>query len=130
MQYPLAANDKDNIRTKTGKSLDDITLEAVLAGRVTAEDIRVSKDTLCKQGQVAEEAGRKQMAENFQRASELVDIPDQIILQMYNMLRPRRATKSQLLEIAHDLKYKYHAEDCAALVLEAVAVYEKRQILL
>lgn len=130
MNYPLASYEKDSVRSRTGKSPDDITLEAVLAGDITAEDIRISKEVLLKQGQVAKEAGRKQMAENFQRASELVDVPDQMILQMYNMLRPHRATKQQLVDMARDLKEKYAAENCAALVMEAVAVYEKRGILL
>ena len=80
--------------------------------------------------QVAMEADNPPMARNFERAAELVDVPDEVILKMYNMLRPNRATKAQLLAMADELANKYHAKTCAKLVLEAAEVYEKRGILL
>ncbi len=130
MKYPLGENERDRIASKTGKKLDDITLDAVKRGDITAEDIKISKDMLRRQGQVAKEADSEPMARNFERAAELVDVPDEVILQMYNMLRPNRATKAQLLEMASELSNKYHAKTCAKLVLEAAEVYEKRGILL
>lgn len=130
MKYPLGENERDRISSKTGKKLDDITLEAVKRGDVTAEDIKISKEMLRRQGQVAIEADSPPMARNFERAAELVDVPDEVILQMYNMLRPNRATKAQLLAMADELANKYHAKTCAKLVLEAAEVYEKRGILL
>lgn len=130
MKYPLGENERDKISSKTGKKLDDITLEAVKRGDVTAEDIKISKEMLRRQGQVAIEADSPPMARNFERAAELVDVPDEVILQMYNMLRPNRATKAQLLAMADELANKYHAKTCAKLVLEAAEVYEKRGILL
>ena len=48
---------------------------------------------LKRQGQVAMEADNPQMTSNFERASELVDVPDEVILDMYNKLRPNRSTK-------------------------------------
>ena len=130
MKYPLGENERDRISSKTGKKLDDITLDAVKRGEVTAEDIKISKEMLRRQGQVAIEADSPPMARNFERAAELVDVPDDVILQMYNMLRPNRATKAQLLAMADELANKYHAKSCAKLVLEAAEVYEKRGILL
>jgi propanediol dehydratase small subunit len=70
------------------------------------------------------------MARNFERAAELVDVPDEVILKMYNMLRPNRSTKAELLAMADELSKKYNAKTCAKLVLEAAEVYEKRGILL
>lgn len=130
MKYPLGENERDRITSKTGKKLDDITLDAVKRGDITAEDIKISKDMLRRQGQVAMEADSAPMARNFERAAELVDVPDEVILQMYNMLRPNRATKAQLLDMANELLNKYHAKSCAKLVREAAEVYEKRGILL
>ena len=130
MKYPLGENERNTIASKTGKKLDDITLDAVKRGDITAEDIKISKDMLRRQGQVATEADNPPMARNFERAAELVDVPDEVILQMYNMLRPNRATKAQLLQMASELSNKYHAKACAKLVLEAAEVYEKRGILL
>ena len=130
MRYPLGENERDKIASKTGKRLDDITLDAVKEGSITAEDIKISKEMLRRQGQVAMEAGSAPMARNFERAAELVDVPDDVILQMYNMLRPNRATKAQLLAMADELATRYHAKTCAKFVLEAAEVYEKRGILL
>lgn len=130
MQYPLGVHHKDTIASKTGKKLTDITLEEVLKGHVSSDDIKISKDTLKAQGQVAAENGNAPMEKNFERAAELVDVPDDVILKMYDKLRPNRSTKKELVEIARELADTYHAYNCAKLVLEAAEVYEKRGILL
>jgi propanediol dehydratase small subunit len=57
-------------------------------------------------------------------------VPDEVILGMYNKLRPNRATKTELVRMAQELLEKYQAPNCAKLVLEAAEVYEKRGILL
>lgn len=130
MNYPLGEFEADQITSKTGKKLSDITLEAVKAGRISAEDIKISKETLYKQGQVCKENDNPCMENNFVRASELVDVPDDVILKMYNKLRPNRSTKRELLEMANELLETYQAPHCAKLVLEAAEIYEKRGILL
>ena len=96
----------------------------------TADDIKISAETLKKQGQVAKEADNPTMDANFQRASELVNVPDDVILDMYNKLRPNRSTKKELILMAQELLQKYSAPHCAKLVLEAAEIYEKRGILL
>ncbi len=129
-RYPLGLHEADTITSKTGKKLSQITLEEVKRGNVTSEDIKISTEMLKRQGQVAAEADNPQMAANFERASELVDVPDAVILDMYNKLRPHRSTKRELAEMARELLEKYHAPHCAKLVLEAAEIYEKRGILL
>ncbi len=129
-RYPLGLHEADTITSKTGKKLSQITLEEVKRGNVTSEDIKISTEMLKRQGQVAAEADNPQMAANFERASELVDVPDAVILDMYNKLRPNRSTKRELAEMARELLEKYHAPHCAKLVLEAAEIYEKRGILL
>jgi propanediol dehydratase small subunit len=128
--YPLGEYEKESIRSKTGKKLEDITLEAIKKGQITADDIKISKEMLDKQGKVAKENDNHQLAENFERASELVDVPDEIMLRMYNKLRPNRATKTELVALEQELLEKYKAVNCAKLVNEAVKIYEKRGILI
>lgn len=130
MKYPLGQYEAEQITSKTGKKLKDITLDEVIKGNVTSDDIKISPEMLKKQGEVSKEAGNDAMSKNFDRAAELVDVPDDIILNMYNKLRPNRATKRELLEMAQELLEKYQAPHCAKLVLEAAEVYEKRGILL
>lgn len=128
--YPLGQHEAETITSRTGKRLSDITLEEVKRGNVTSDDIKISAEMLKKQGQVAKEADNPQMEANFERASELVNVPDDVILNMYNKLRPNRSTKRELVEMAQELLEKYKAPHCAKLVLEAADIYEKRGILL
>lgn len=130
MQYPLGEHEKNNIASKTGKKLTDITLDEVMKNRVSADDIKISREMLRAQGQVAREADNGPMEKNFERAAELVDVPDDVILKMYDKLRPNRSTKLELVLMAEELLEKYHAKNCARLVMEAAEVYEKRGILL
>lgn len=130
MRYPLGEYEKDRVKSKTGKKLDEITLDAVLKNKISSEDIKISKETLKAQGQVASEAGNVPMEKNFERAAELVDVPDDVILQMYDKLRPNRSTKLELVMMAQELIETYGAKSCARLVMEAAEVYEKRGILL
>lgn len=130
MQYPLAEHEKNNITSKTGKKFTDITLDEVMKDHIAPDDIKISKEILKSQGQVALEAGNDPMEKNFERAAELVDVPDDVILNMYDKLRPNRSTKLELVMMAQELLEKYNARSCARLVMEAAEVYEKRGILL
>lgn len=126
-QYPLGEKRKDLVRTPTNKTLDDITLENVMNGNITADDVKITPEVLELQAQIAESAGRPTIARNFRRAAELTRIPDARILEIYNALRPFRSTKAELLEIANELEYKYSAKVNADFVKEAAEVYEKRR---
>ncbi len=130
MKYPLGEHEKERIRSKTGKQLTEITLEEVMKGHISSDDIKISKEMLKAQGQVAKENGNDPMEKNFERAAELVDVPDDVILKMYDKLRPNRSTKLELVQMAQELIEKYNAKACARLVMEAAEVYEKRGILL
>lgn len=130
MQYPLGEHEKERIASRTGKKLSEITLDEVMKNHVAADDIKISREMLKAQGQVAKEAGNDPMEKNFERAAELVDVPDDVILKMYDKLRPNRSTKLELVMMAQELLEKYHARNCAKLVMEAAEVYEKRGILL
>lgn len=130
MQYPLGEHERDRITSRTGKKLDELSLDEVRKGRVAPDDIKISAEMLRAQGEVADQAGNAPMKKNFERAAELTNVPDDVILRMYNKLRPNRATKTELARMAEELLEKYQAPNCAKLVLEAAEVYEKRGILL
>ena len=124
--YPLGEKRKEWLKTSTGKTLDEITLEKVLDGDVKPEDIRISPETLKLQGEIAKKGNRPTVTKNFERASELVAIPDDRILEIYNALRPFRSSREDLLAIADELENKYSATVNANFVREAAEVYEKR----
>ena len=127
MKYPLSAH--MDVLSKTGKKQSEITLDAVIRGEVTPEDIKISKEALLLQGQAARESGRPHLARNFERAAELVDIPDDLLLEIYGKLRPYRATKQELMDIADLLITRYNAPINAKLVTDAAEAYEKRGVL-
>ena len=128
--YPLSKNHPDLLRSKSGKAFSDITFEKVIQGKVTHEDFKTNRDTLLMQAEIAEKAGKKQFAGNLRRAAELTLVPDEEVLKIYDKLRPNRATKKELLDIADHLRSDYQANITASFIEEIVAVYEKRNILL
>ena len=125
--YPLGENRPELIKTINNKSLDDLTLEAVLDGSVTPEDVRITADTLKMQAQIARAAGRATIANNFERAAELTLVPDERVLEIYNALRPFRSSKEELESIATELETKYNATICAGFVRESANLYQERK---
>ena len=123
--YPLATKRPGDINTLTGKNLQEITLENVLNGKIKPEDVRISPETLEMQAEIAEGMNRNAIARNLRRAAELISVPDERILEIYNALRPYRSTKEELLNIADELEKVYSAKVNAGLVREAAEVYEK-----
>ena len=58
-RYPLGEYEADQITSKTGKKLSDITLDEIKKGNISADDIKISKETLKKQGEVAMQADNR-----------------------------------------------------------------------
>ena len=125
--YPLADN-PDDVETPSGTKLSEISLEKVVSGEIEGDELVISPETLEKQAQIAEEAGRPQVARNFRRAAELTAVPDDRILEIYNALRPSGAEKQKLHDIADELETEYGAELNAAHVREAAEVYDERNL--
>lgn len=117
------------VRTASGRTLDELNIKALLADELTAEDFRISKETLRRQADVAEAAGYRQLAENLRRAAELTGISNQEVLAIYNALRPNRSTYSELIALADHLENDLAAPLTAAFVREAAEVYQERGIL-
>jgi propanediol dehydratase small subunit len=117
--YPLAQTASGTLRSPRGVALQDITVDSLLRGGVTMDDLRITKSALESQASIAEQAGRRQLADNLMRAAELVHVPDDVILTIYNALRPGRSTAHELLRLADTLEREYDAARCAALVRES-----------
>ncbi len=125
--YPLAETQADKISGKRGMALGDITLASVLAGEVTMADLQITPESLQKQAEISADAGRPTLALNFQRAAELVAVPQDVIMSTYELLRPGRTQKKQeLYDRAAVLRYSYNAPAIADFIIEAADIYEKR----
>lgn len=125
--YPIAQKHPEWIKTKTGKTMSDITLENVMNGNLTPDDLKITPEILKAQGEIATSAGRKSISRNFDRAAELTALPDARVLEMYNALRPYRSSKAELLAIADELENQYNAKISAEFVREAAEHYEVRK---
>lgn len=126
--YPLGAQRPDLVSTPGGLPLADVTLDALRAGRVSAGEIRATAETLGMQAQVALSSGRVQLAANLERAAELAEVPDDLLLDVYTALRPGRATAAELEEWAVRLG-GHGATKTAAFVREAATAYADRGLL-
>ena len=124
--YPLAGKRPDLVQSASGMKLEDISLDKVVSGQISFDDIKIRPETLEYQAQIAESVNRPRLAANMRRAAEMTRIPDERLLEMYNALRPYRSTKQELLDIAGELESQYQAKVCASLFREAAEVYDKR----
>lgn len=127
--YPLKEKHPEFIKSHSGKTLDEINMDGIMDGSIDAEDIKISKEVLILQAEVARQDGKLQLAKNFIRSAELIDIPDDRILDMYNQLRPYRSTEEELNALITELRKDYDANMCADLVQETLDVYKKRDLL-
>ncbi len=123
--YPLGSERPDLVSTPGGRPLAELTLDAGL----DASELRATPATLRMQGEVADAAGRSQLADNLRRAAELAPLPDETILEIYTALRPRRSTASDLEAWAGRLEL-LGAPLTAAFVRDAIRVYATRGLLL
>lgn len=127
--YPIYDNKPELIKTVTGKSLDEITIEAILKDELSEYDVRISPEALEIQAQIAEDAGRWFVAANLRRAAELTKVPDDKVMFIYDALRPNRCTEAEMEAMAQDLEENYGAKLNAELIREAAEAYKSRGFL-
>ena len=126
--YPLGTRRPDLVSTPGGVPLARVTLAALRAGELAAAEMRATPATLRMQAEVALATDRTQLAASFERAAELAAVPDELLLEVYTALRPRRATAAELEEWATRLD-AFDASITAAFVREAAAAYAERGLL-
>jgi propanediol dehydratase small subunit len=127
--YPLGSRRPDLVSTPSGLRLEQVTLAAVREGRIGADEVRATPETLRRQSAVALAAGRTQLAANLARAAELASIPADLVLEIYTSLRPHRSTAAELDDWADRLETKHDAPLTAGFVREARSVYAARGLL-
>jgi propanediol dehydratase small subunit len=118
--------DSNPVRSKTGRPLGELTLESILSGELTTEDLSISSDTLKRQADAMDAAGYEQYAQNLRRASELTGLSNREVFEIYGAMRPGRATRAELLAIADRLERDMAAPLTAGLIREAAEVYQER----
>jgi propanediol dehydratase small subunit len=126
--YPLGTTRPELVTTPAGTPLAEVTLAAARDGRVSADEIRATPETLRRQAAVARAAGRPQLASNLERAAELATVPDDALLHIYTALRPHRSTRDEL-EAWVDQLESWGATATAAFVREAAVASEARGLL-
>ncbi len=124
-KYPLI--DNEDLQTATGRPVDEVTLEHL--AELQPGDLQVKAETLHAQAQIAREAGYVQLAANLTRAAELTRVPNEELLQMYDLLRPGRSSYERLQALAAHLETQYAASENAKLVREAAEAYQARGLL-
>jgi len=126
--YPLGQNKRDQVTSRTGRTLDELTLEQVRSGAVGPQDLTIHPETLRAQAAIAEGAGFTQLGANLRRAAELALVPDPVVLSIYEALRPYRVTYERLLALADELERDYGAVENARFVREAAQAYHEREL--
>lgn len=128
-KYPLMEHAADRLQAFSGRPLAEITLEAVAAGGLSASDLRIHAETLRLQAAIARQTGYDQLAANLLRAAELTVVPNEEVLQTYDLPRPGRASWEQLIQLATYLEQTYSAAETGRFIREAADVYRQRGLL-
>jgi len=128
-EYPLGQRIPSRLKSKGGMPYGDIRLKLLRRKSIKADDLSIDADTLLIQAQVAEGAGYMQLGSNLRRAAELVKIPDNRLLEIYEALRPKHSTFQELSEISNELLRKYDAPKNARFVREAANAYRDAGLL-
>lgn len=128
--YPLGKKHFNSIKTKTNKLLSDITINNVSNNLIDNKDLSISSKTLLMQSEIAASDNKIELSKNLKRAAEMVSIPDEKLIEIYDILRPNRASEEEILKIASELETQYNAIDTANLLKQTCHVYKKRGLLI
>ncbi len=125
-RYPLMEKAATELKATSGRLVGEITLEALAAGELADDDLRITAEALRRQADIAQQAGYPQLAANLRRAAELTAVPNAELLRMYETLRPGRATTEQMIALVEQLASEFQAPETAAFVREAAEAYRAR----
>jgi propanediol dehydratase small subunit len=121
--------DTDPRRTAPRADPAAVTLEQLRAGKIMPDDVTISRETLLAQAARAEAEGYPQLARNFRRAAELTAIPNDVLLQTYDKLRPYRSTYYELLAISQEIAARYDAPETGEYIRHAAEAYRAKGLL-
>jgi propanediol dehydratase small subunit len=106
-----------------------LTLEQLRAGKILRDDVTISRETLLAQATRAEQEGYPQLARNFRRAAELTAIPNDVLLETYEKLRPYRSTYYALLAMSQEIAARYDAPETGEYIRQAAEAYRAKGLL-
>ena len=118
----------DPRKTESALRLEDITLDALRDGQVAASDLTIRRQTLLDQAALADSRGYPQLARNFRRAAELTAIPNEVLIETYEKLRPYRATYYQLLALSQEIAARYDAPETGEYIRQAAEAYKAKEL--
>lgn len=121
--------EEDPRKAESALGLEDITLDALRSGKVAASDLTIRRQTLLNQAELAEQRGYPQLARNFRRAAELTSIPNDVLIETYEKLRPYRATYYQLLAVSQEIAARYDAPETGDYIRQAAEAYKAKGLL-
>jgi propanediol dehydratase small subunit len=121
--------DDDPRKAESALRLEDITLDALRDGKVAASDLTIRRQTLLDQAALADSKGYPQLARNFRRAAELTAIPNDVLIETYEKLRPYRATYYQLLALSQEIAARYDAPETGDYIRQAAEAYQAKGLL-
>lgn len=125
--YPIAETQPDKVTGNRGIPLSSLTMDAVLNGDVSMEDLRITSHALERQAEIASSVGRSALASNLKRAAEMTRLPQNEVMAIYELLRPGRAASAEsLLDAAKRVRIDYDAQLLGDFLAEAASLYEKR----
>ena len=125
--YPIAETQPEEVIDNRGKPLSSLTMEPVINGDVSMEDLRITPKALEQQADIATSVGRSALAGNLKQAAEMTRLPQSEVMAIYELLRPGRAvSKDSLLDEAQRLRNEQDAPLLADFIEEAARFYEKR----
>ena len=125
--YPTAETRPEQVAGSRGKPLSALTLDAVIDGDVEMEDLRITPQALLQQAQISRSVGRSALAGNLERAAEMTRLPQDEVMQIYELLRPgRAASKDSLVAAANRIRAEHDAQQLADFIEEAARFYEMR----
>lgn len=118
--------EEDPRKSESALRLEDITLDALRDGKVAASDLTIRRQTLLDQAALADSRGYPQLARNFRRAAELTAIPNDVLIETYEKLRPYRATYYQLLALSQEIAARYDAPETGEYIRQAAEAYKAK----
>lgn len=125
--YPIAETRPQEVAGNRGKPLSALTIDAVMNGDVSMEDLRITAQALEQQAEIAASVGRSALAGNLQRAAEMTRLPQSEVMEIYELLRPGRAASPEsLLAAAKRMRAEHDAQLLGDFLDEAARFYEKR----
>jgi propanediol dehydratase small subunit len=119
----------DPRRRRSGADPATLTLDRLRAGQIMPDDVTISRETLLAQAARADQEGYPQLARNFRRAAELTAIPNEVLLQTYEKLRPYRSSYYALLALSQEISARYDAPETGEYIRQAAEAYRAKGLL-